>query len=246
VNTGVQEGWPTGNYLLARVPEHERDAMLAMLEPVVLERGQVLYEPGDPQTYVYLPTSGMVTLVAVMGDGRGVETATVGREGAVGMSASGYVDPSFMRAVVQVEGEAHRAAAADFEQMIDDSVAFCSAVVRWRELLTRTALQAVACNAVHNVRQRAARWMLTTDDRTGASRLPLTQEVLADMLGVKRNAVNAVARQFQREGLIDYGRGRVSVTDRARLEAEACECYRLIRGEIGRLMTDPPSSECDD
>ena len=238
--------WPEANHLLARVPEGERRRLLPLLEPVSLARDQILYEPGDPLTHVYLPSSGMLTLVAVMADGRGVETTTVGREGAVGTSASGYVDPAFTRVVVQVPGEAHRVTAADFEDMVDGSVAFCSAIVRWREVLTRTLLQAVACNAVHGVRQRAARWILATHDRTAASRLPLTQEVLAEMLGVKRNAVNAVARSFQRDGLIEYSRGRVSVADRVGLEAVACECYRLIRAEVGRLASDPPSSECDD
>jgi len=238
--------WPEANHLLARVPDDERNRLRACLEPVELARDRVLYEPGDPLTHVYLPSSGMITLVAVMADGRGVETATIGREGAVGMSASGYVDPAFMRVVVQVEGEAHRVTAAEFEDMVDASVGFCSAVVRWREVLTRTALQAVACNAVHVVSRRAARWILTTHDRTGADRLPLTQEVLAEMLGVKRNAVNAVARRFQDDGLIEYSRGRVSVVDRAGLEAAACECYRLIRAEIGRMASDPPSPECFD
>lgn len=238
--------WPEANHLLACVPEGERAGLLPLLEPVSLGRDQVLYEPGDPLTHVYLPSSGMLTLVAVMADGRGVETTTIGREGAVGISASGYVDPAFTRIVVQMPGEAHRVKASDFENMVDASVAFCSAVVRWREVLTRTLLQAVACNAVHGVRQRAARWILTTHDRTAADRLPLTQEVLAEMLGVKRNAVNAVARSFQRDGLIEYSRGRVSVVDRARLEAVACECYRLIRAETRRLASGPLSSECDD
>jgi CRP-like cAMP-binding protein len=231
---------------LARVPPDERRAFAGQLEEVAFETCQVLYEPGDALTHVYLPASGMLTLIAVMADGRGIETATVGREGAVGLSASGYLDEAFTRVVVQVPGDGHRIAAADFEELIDRSVAFCSAVVRWREVLTRTALQAVACNAVHDVRKRAARWMLTTHDRTAKDRLPLTQEVLAEMLGVRRNAVSVVAREFQSSGLIEYSRGRVTVVDRPGLEATACECYRLIRAEVTKLTRDPPSPECND
>jgi len=234
------------NHLLARMRDLERPACLPRLEPVVLETAQVLYEPGEPLSHVYFPTSGMVALVAVMADGRATETATIGREGAFGMSASGYVDKAFTRYVVQIAGSGYRVTASDFEQMIDDSVGLCSAVARWRDVLLRMTLQSVACNAVHNVRQRCARWILTTHDRTENDLLPLTQEFLAEMLGVKRNAISLVARELQSVGAIDYRRGRVTVVDRGRLQAISCECYPLIRDEIAKLVADLPSSECDD
>lgn len=122
------------NHLLDRVPPDERKRLMERLEPVRFEPGQVLYEPGQPLSHVYLPLSGMISLISVMVDGRSAETATVGREGAAAMSASGYVDEAFTRYVVQLPGGGYRSTAADFEQMIDDSVAFCSAVTRWREV----------------------------------------------------------------------------------------------------------------
>lgn len=236
----------SSNHLLDRVPPNERKRLMEKLEPVKLEPGQVLYEPGDKLTHVYLPLSGMISLVSVMGDGRSAETVAIGREGAAAMSASGYVDEAFTRYVVQLPGGGYRVAATDFEQMIDDSIAFCSAVVRWREVYARMLIQSVACNALHNVRQRLARWILTTHDRTETDRLPLTQEFLAGMLGVKRNAINVVARDLQGLGVIEYKRGRVTVLDIEGLRQVSCECYGLIRGEISKLFTQGPSSECDD
>lgn len=236
----------SSNHLLDRIPAAEREKIDARLEPVTLVAGQVLYEPGDPMTHVYFPTSGMISLVAVMKDGRTTEAATVGREGAAGMSASGYVDPAFTRHVIQIPAAGYRATAADFEDMIDESVAFCSAVTRWREVLLRATLQSVACNSLHDARQRCARWILTTYDRTEIARLPLTQEFLGEMLGVKRNAVNIVARELQSMGVIEYKRGRVTVIDRERLRGVSCECYGLVRAEIAKLFSDGPSSECDD
>lgn len=236
----------SSNHLLDRVLPDERKHLMNSLEPVPFETGQVLYEPGDKLTHVYLPLSGMISLVSVMADGRSAESATVGREGAAAMSASGYVDDAFTRYVVQLPGSGYRATAADFEQMIDDSVAFCSAVTRWREVYARMLIQSVACNALHNVRQRLARWILATHDRTETDRLPLTQEFLAGMLGVKRNAINIVARDLQGMGVIEYKRGHVAVINPDALREVSCECYGLIRGEISKLFTQGPSSECDD
>ncbi len=236
----------SSNHLLDRIPTGERAKIDARLEPVTLDAGQVLYEPGDPMTHVYFPTSGMISLVAVMKDGRTTEAATVGREGAAGLSASGYVDPAFTRHVVQIPAAGYRATAADFEDMVDESVTFCSAVVRWREVLLRATLQSVACNSLHDARQRCARWILTTHDRTEVDRLPLTQVFLAEMLGVKRNAINIVARELQAMGMIEYKRGRVTVINRDRLMEISCECYALVRAEISRLFSDGPSTECDD
>lgn len=236
----------SSNHLLDRIPADERERIDARLEPVTLDAGQVLYEPGDLMTHVYFPTSGMISLVAVMKDGRSTEAATVGREGATGMSASGYVDPAFTRHVAQLPTAGYRATAADFENMIDESVTFCSAVVRWREVLLRSTLQSVACNSLHDARQRCARWILTTHDRSELDRLPLTQEFLAEMLGVKRNAISIVARELQAMGIIEYKRGRVTVIDREGLKGVSCECYGLVRAEITKLFNAGPSSECDD
>lgn len=234
------------NHLLARVDPRDRATMAKWLAPMPLRVGEVIYEPGDPMTHVILPEQGMLSLVAVMADGRLAETAAIGCEGAAGLSASGYVDPSFNRCVVQIAGHALRVEAARFEDMIDMSPEFCSAVTRWRDVATRTAWQTVACNALHLVRERCARWILTSDDRSIGEPLPLTQEYLADILGVKRNAISVVARELQKLGLIAYSRGRVTVLERAGLEQVSCECYRAVRDEFAKLFADTPSSECDD
>ena len=238
--------WPTGNGLLGRVPVHEQASLMPYCEIVELRAGDILYQPGEPLTHVYFPLSGMVSLIAVMEDGRAVETMTIGREGVVATSASGYVDPAFSRFLVQVPGTAFRATAQGFEDMIDASVGLCSAVSRYREVLLRTTLQIVACNAVHSVRQRCARWILTTHDRSGSDLLPLTQASLAEMLGVKRNAVSIVTRELRRLGIIENKRGLIELVDRHALNDIACECYGLVHRELGRLLTDGPSPECDD
>lgn len=242
----VLDHWPSGNGLLERVPHHEQAALASLCELVHLRAAEILYEPGDPLTHVYFPLEGMISLVAVMHDGRAVETMTIGREGVVATSASGYIDPAFTRFLVQVPGSAVRVTAQGFEDMIDASVGLCSAVSRYREVLLRTTLQIVACNAVHNVRQRCARWILTTHDRSGADLLPLTQSALAEMLGVKRNAINITIRELVRLGLIENKRGLIHVTNRADLNFIACECYGLVCGELSRLLTDSPSPECND
>lgn len=245
--TKTQEtGWWSANHLLARVAAKDRKTLFARLEPVTLISGSTLYEPGVPLTHVYFPSSGMISLIARTGDGLSAEAATIGREGAVGMSASGYVDRAFALCAVRIPGTAYRARAADFEDMIDMSPELCSAVARWREVMLRMTLQLVACNALHNVRQRCARCILTTRDRFEADTVPLTQALLADMLGVKRNAISVVAREFQANRMIGYRRGLIDVQDPAGLTREACECYALIAREIAKLVDDPLSPECVD
>ena len=162
------------------------------------------------------------------------------------MSASGFVDLAFTCYTVQIPGSAQRLTAAAFEDMVDGSTRFCSAVSRYRDVLTRTSLQAVACNALHDVMRRCARWILTTHDRIEGDKLPITQEFLAGMLGVKRNAVSAVARELQAQGLIGYSRGKIDVLDRAGLRQVACDCYEIISGEIDKLSSGALSTECDD
>ena len=238
--------WPTGNGLLDRVSSNDQAQLLRFCELVDLRAGTVLYEPGAPLTHVYFLLSGMVSLIAVMQDGRSVETMTIGREGVIATSASGYVDPAFSRFLVQVPGVAVRTTAQGFEDMVDGSVGLCSAVSRYREVLLRTTLQIVACNAIHTVRQRCARWVLTTHDRSGVDLLPLTQASLAEMLGVKRNAVSIVTRELRQRGLIRNSRGLIEVADRSGLEGVACECYGLVHRELARILTDGPSPECND
>lgn len=242
----TSDPWPRANYLLSRVLEEDRLKLAKWMTEVPLELGQILYEPGERLEHVYLPTAGMVSLVVVMPDGRSAETAAIGCEGAAGMSASGFVDTAFTRFQVQLPGAAQRVTAAAFEDMVDNSTGFCSAVSRYRDVLTRTTLQSVACNALHDVRRRCARWILLTHDRTEGDRLPMTQEFLAAMLGVKRNAISKVARDLQAEGVVEHRRGKITVIDRNRLQAIACDCYGIIHAEVEKLLSNVLSTECDD
>lgn len=244
--TGGSVSWPRANYLLSRVLDEDQPKLRRWLSEVPLELGQVLYQPGQRLDHVYLPTAGIISLVVVMPDGRCAETAAIGCEGAAGMSASGFVDTAFTRFQVQLPGAAQLVSAAAFEDMVDSSVRFCSAVSRYRDVLTRTTLQSVACNALHDVRRRCARWILMTYDRTNGDRLPMTQEFVAAMLGVKRNAISKVARDLQSEAVIEYRRGKIAVVDRDRLQAIACDCYGIIHDEVSKLLSNVLSTECDD
>lgn len=229
------DGWPVRNHLLERISEAERLLLAAHLELVPLASDQVLYGPGAPMPHVYFRLNGVIALVAIMRDGATSETAMIGCEGAAAISAGGFVEPAFMSFVVEFPGEACRVEAAVFEEMIDTSPTFCSAVTRWREVFLRMTLQLVACNSLHSVRQRAARWILASHDRAEGMLLPLTQAFLAEMPGVKRNAVNIVARNLQAQGLIEYKRGRVTVLDVENLRVVSCECYAIIHDEIAQL-----------
>lgn len=234
------------NYLLRRVTRELGAQFGDLGDTMSLAPGQILYEPGDLMTSVYLPEAGLVSMVAATEDGREVQTGAIGREGAVGMSASGYVDTAFTRMVVQLPGRALRVDAARFEAMVDESTAFCSAVSRYRDVLTRTCIQSVACNALHSTQRRCARWILTAYDHADGQKLPITQSFLAAMLGVKRNAVSRVARDFQQLGLIRTRWGKVEILNADFLGDMSCECYGVIRREIAKLIEDGPSNEWDD
>jgi hypothetical protein len=168
--------WPIGNGLLNRVSPHEQAALMSYCGTVELRVDEILYQPDDPLTHVYFPLAGTASLIAVMRDGRAVETMTIGREGVIATSASGYVDPAFSRFMVQVPGTAvrHRPRVRGHDRRE------CRSMLR--EVLLRTTLQIVACNAVHSVRRRCGRWILITHDRSGSDLLPLTQASLAEML----------------------------------------------------------------
>jgi len=228
----------SGNHLLDRLDADDRARIDPHLSPVAFVRDQILYNSGDRLGHIYFPTSGMISLVAVMQDGHVAETATIGREGCVGLSATGSIDMAFVQHNVQIAGTGYRIDVERFEEVLELSATLRTIVARFREVFVRMALQAVACNALHVVERRLARWVLTTHDRSEADLLLLTQEFLAGMLGVQRGAVNTAARGLQEHGLIDYARGKITILDRAGLEAAACECYALIRGEITKLFPD--------
>jgi CRP-like cAMP-binding protein len=197
------------------------------LTKVSLKRGQVLNEPGRAIEHVYFPHGGIVALMVPMAYKRDIETAIISREGVVGATAGLGLDLTLTRAVVQVAGVATRVAVSDFRQVVQASDKLRDLLVRYQDVLLGQVQITAACNAFHPIEARLARWILQTRDRTATETIPLTQELLSQMLGVRRGSVSAIAAGFQAAGILSYTRGALIITDRAKLEATACPCYRL-------------------
>ena len=229
----------SGNQLLASLPAEDLEALSLNLTTVSLEKGALLYDPGDEIDVVYFPHNAVVSLMTLMQSGEAIESATIGREGAVGLSSGIYPRQSQSRVIVQVAGSAARMPAAQLQQACQQSERLRFLIDRHAEALYGHAIQSVACNALHSVEARFCRWLLSCDDRIASSTVSLTQEFLADMLGVQRTTVTVVAQALQAAGLIRYRRGVVDILDRAGLEATACECYRAVRRSYQRLLPDP-------
>jgi CRP-like cAMP-binding protein len=206
------------------------------LEAVILPRGTVLYEPGDPIRYTYFPHDVIVSLVDVMEDGRLAEVAIFGREGLFGLLSAFVSREAFGRYVVQVPGTASRVPLEHMHTAIQARPALQRQMLAYNEALLAQAYHTVACNAVHPVEARCCRWLLSTHDRLDQDALPLTHEFLAEMLGVQRSTVSTVLRGLQTSGLIEQYRGGIRVIDRAGLERGACECYRKIRFRFKTLL----------
>jgi CRP-like cAMP-binding protein len=206
------------------------------LEAVILPRGTVLYEPGDPISDTYFPHDAIVSLVDVMEDGRLAEVAMFGREGLFGLLSAFISREAFGRYVVQIPGSVSRVPLDHMHAAIQASPNLQRLVLAYNEALLAQAYHTVACNAVHPVEVRCCRWILSTHDRLDEDALPLTHEFLAEMLGVQRSTVSTVLRGLQTSGLIEQYRGGIKVIDRAGLERGACECYRKIRFRFKTLL----------
>jgi CRP-like cAMP-binding protein len=221
---------PNGrNRLLGALEPADFSLLAPNLKDVSLTQGEVLQEPGEPFTQVYFPQVGMISLLAVMQNGTAVETATVGREGAVGVSAGLGSRIAPHRSVVQIEGVAARISTAQFQAATDNSPSLKKLVVRYIDYLMMMVQQSAGCNALHPLETRLCRWLLQTRDRNESDHLPLTQEFLSQMLGVRRTTLTLVARELQSAGLIRYSRGKIEILNRPGLEASACECYGAVR-----------------
>lgn len=219
-------------------------ADLALLSPHLrnspLKQGVVLQEPGDPIELIYFPLSGMISLLAVMAAGNGVETATVGREGAVGMMAGLGGRRATGRAVIQLDGVFSQIAVSPFQAALAKSAALRDIVSRYCDAQMTLVYQVAGCNALHQVTTRLCRWLLQTRDRADSDVIPLTHEFLSEMLGVQRTTVTMLARELQELGVIAYRRGRIEIVDRARLEQMTCECYQTARRKIDEVFSDHP------
>jgi CRP-like cAMP-binding protein len=222
------------NALLSALPPEERRRL--PLEPVAQGLREVVYEPNGPITHVYFPLSGVFSLLVHMADGLAVEAGTVGNEGMVGLPVFLGAETSPHQAFAQVAGDSLRMRTEDFKGALRRDGPLHEVLQRYNQALMNQMAYSVACNRLHSVEERMCRWLLMTHDRVGADRFPLTQEFLAQMLGVRRPSVTVVAGVLQKAGLIAYARGWVLILDRAGLEASSCECYRVVRDEFDRLL----------
>ncbi|MEP6969882.1 MAG: Crp/Fnr family transcriptional regulator, partial [Betaproteobacteria bacterium] len=208
------------------------------LEALELPLGRVLYESGATMTHVYFPTTAIISLLYVMEDGSSAEIAVVGNEGIVGVSLfmGGESTPS--RAVVQSAGSGYRMRAAALKGEFNGSIPVLHLLLRYTQALITQMAQTAVCNRHHSLDQQLCRWLLLSLDRLKGSELVMTQELIANMLGVRREGVTEAALHLQKDGLIRYARGHITVLDRARLEARSCECYKVVKKEYDRLLPD--------
>ncbi len=234
---------PRQNRLLAALPDEEYVRLLPSLEQVPMPLGQVLYESGEQMRHVYFPLDAIVSMLYVMEDGASAEIAVVGNEGVVGVSLfmGGETTPS--RAVVQSAGHAYRLRGQLLKAVFHRAGGrragiFHDLLLRYTQALLTQMSQTAVCNRHHSLDQQFCRWLLLSLDRLPTNELVMTQELIANMLGVRRESVTEAAGNVQRAGLIEYHRGRITVLDRAGLEARVCECYAVVKREFDRLL--PP------
>jgi CRP-like cAMP-binding protein len=227
---------PKDNRLLAALPEEDYSALAPTLEPVVLPLGMPVYESGAAQGYVYFPTSAIVSLLYVLADGASAEIAVTGSEGLVGIALfmGGETTPS--RAVVQSAGRGYRLRASVLKAQFERGGALQHLLLRFTQALITQMTQTAVCNRHHAVHQQLCRWLLLSLDRLETNELVMTQELIANMLGVRREGVTEAATRLQTEGVIQYSRGRITVLDRPKLEASVCECYSVVKREYDRLL----------
>jgi CRP-like cAMP-binding protein len=225
------------NRFLATLPPHDFSLLAPHLRTAPLERGVMLHDVGEEIEHVYFPHTGMVSLVAVMQSGASVETATIGRAGVIGASAGLGAHSTFARAIVQLPGTAARLSAGQFHAAASQSQGIRDLIVRYNDLLLAQIQQSVACNALHALEARLCRWLLQTHDCMDGDVIPLTQELLGQMLGVRRTTVTIAARLLQSAGLIRYRRGQIQILDRKALEDIACECYAVVRQNADTVFT---------
>lgn len=218
---------PDRNKLLATLPRDHFEAMAPFIATVTLPQNQVLFEAGDEIDQVYFPHTGMLSILAVMRDGKAIETATVGREGVVGAMTAFGLSTSLVRVTVQLPAVATRIAAGQFKKAALLSEPLRNLCINYNEVLLTQARVTAACNALHTVEARFCRWLLQSADRADGT-IALTQELLAEMLGVRRTSVTEVAGRLQAEGIIAYSRGIIKIVDRASLERLSCECYETL------------------
>jgi CRP-like cAMP-binding protein len=227
---------PIANRLLAALPQEEYVGLLPALEIVSVAWRQVLYAPNEPMAYVYFPHEGVISLTVRMGGGKAVEVATIGAEGMLGLPVLFAAGHATTLALSEIPGAAARLPAERFLAAVPHSPALHARLHRYAHALLTQVTQVAACNALHALRERCARWLLMMHDQVGGAPFLLTQEFLSQTQGARRATINGISQAFQQDGIIRYSRGRMTILGRARLQAIACECYAIIRGEYDRLL----------
>jgi CRP-like cAMP-binding protein len=231
----VPSNWPRNRLLLA-LPASDLNQLLPDLEPIELKREQVLIDADSSLDNVFFPDSGVISVVAVYSDGSIIEMATIGREGGTVFQAIFGAKTSSARLLVQVPGTAAKMPRQAFVRAMEAMPAFLGVVQAHVLAFLEQVMVSAACNGAHNVRQRLARWLLMMRDRHDGDDLPLTQDLLAEMLGVHRPSITNAAQGLQRDGFIECGRRRVTILDRDGLVGASCECYRLVRSRIAQHL----------
>jgi CRP-like cAMP-binding protein len=221
-------GFPLDNKLLASLPRDHFDRLLPHLTALQLAQGLILFEAGDEVDQIYFPHYGMLSLLAVLRDGKAIETATVGREGVVGAMAGLGLYKSLVRVVVQMPMACSKIAATHFRSAAASSDPIRNLCIRYNEVLLSQARVTAACNALHSIEARFCRWLLQSADRAASDTITLTQEFLAEMLGVRRTSVTEVASKVQATGAITYSRGVIKILNRTTLMRMSCECYETL------------------
>ena len=229
---------PNQNHLVSALPAEVFERLVEHLELVPMPLGTVLYEPGGQLHHAYFPTTSIVSLHYVMESGASAETAGVGNEGVVGISLFMGGNTTSSSAVVQTTGHAYRLKRGVLQQEFDRGGAMQHLLLRYTQALLTQIFQTAACNRHHSVLQQLCRWLLLTLDRMPTNELVMTQELIASMLGVRRESITGAAGELQKAGLIGFRRGHISVLDRAGLEKRACECYAVVKNELARLLSD--------
>jgi CRP-like cAMP-binding protein len=220
---------PAENSLLAALPRNEYQLLLAHLEPIALTFGDVLYCPGEPINHVYFPTDSLVSLLTLVEGHQALEVGMVGYEGMLGIPLALGISDSPVRAIVQVSGMALRMTSIHFQEKFKKSELLQRVVDRYTYELMVQMTQTAVCNRFHHVEARLARWLLMTRDRVRSNQFHLTQELLGNMLGVRRVGVTKAAGALRQHNLISYSRGEISILDGEGLEAAACQCYQIVK-----------------
>jgi len=231
---GIRE--PIQNHLLVALPPADYDRLHRCLTPITLRVGDALYEAGSQINHVYFPTTAIVSLLYVTSNGSSSNVAVVGNEGLIGVASFMGGDTTLSRAVVQSAGHAYRLSAAAIRQEFMRGGAVQRLLLRYTQVLLTQMAQTAVCNRHHSLEQQLCRWLLLSLDRLASNHLLMTQELIANMLGVRREGVTEAAGRLQSAGIIEYRRGHITILNRAALEHKACECYHVVKMECDRLL----------